>query len=463
MRFRFLPLLAVAGVFGAGVVWARTSGAPFWLSASRVSTDPDPIPVARAPYDPTLVHKNLEFSASQARTDPGNAIFAAQLAAGYLDSYRETGDSADATRAEQAARASLAIRTNRNGDALFQLSRALLTQHRFAEALKYARFASTKDPVGLRQCADIEMELGDYQAAARDIEACKAIARADALQLAALPNNVHADKPEDDPAFLSLEARLNELHGDSVGQLRLLSQATKLADANMDMPVESIAWFHERLGRCLSMMGRLDEAHASYLVGLKAFPRDYRTLAALAHLEAARGNWPKTIEWGTRAARIVPSPETLALLGDANAALGQQSRAASQYRLVEQIGGLARAQGVLYDRQLALFYADHGRHLSDAVTIARGELAARHDIYAYDTLAWTLFKANRLEEAASNAKRATQFGTRDASLWFHAGEIAAAQGQKVLARTYLERALAINPQFHPSQPQAARATLAQLK
>jgi len=463
MRFRFLPLLAVAGVFGAGVLWAKASGAPFWLPASPKSTDPDPITVARAPYDPTLVHKSLEFSASQARRDPGNAIFLAQLAAGYLDSYRETGDSADATRAEQAARASLKARTNHNGDAMFQLSRALLTQHRFSEALKYARLDAGKDPVGLRQCADIEMELGDYDAAHRDIESCKAIARADAIQLAALPNHVQADKPENDPAFLSLEARLNELHGDSAGQLRLLWQATHLADANMEMPVESIAWFHERLGRCLFMMGRLDEAHASYLVGLQAFPRDYRTLAALAHLEAARGNWPKAIEWGTRGARIVPSPETLALLGDAYAALGQQGRAASQYRLVEQIGGLARAQGVLYDRQLALFYADHGRHLSDAVAIARGELRTRHDIYAYDTLAWTLFKANRLEEAALSAKRATQFGTRDASLWFHAGEIAAARGQTAPARTYLERALSINPQFHPTQPQAAHETLAQLK
>jgi len=463
MKFRFLPLLAVAGMFGVGVLWAKASGAPFWLPASPISSDPDPIPVARAPYDPTLVHKSLEFYAAQTRYDPGNAIFLAQLAAQYLDSYRETGDSADATRAEQAARASLAARTNHNGDAMFQLSRALLTQHRFSEALKYARLDAANDPTGLRECADIEMELGDYDAAQRDIESCKAIAKADAIQLAALPNNVKADKPEDDPAFLTLEARLNELHGDTEGQLRLLSQATKLADANIEMPVESIAWFHERLGRCLFMMGRLDEAHASYLVGLQAFPRDYRTLAALAHLEAARGNWAKTIEWGTRAAQIVPSPETLALLGDAYAALGQQSRAAAQYRLVEQIGGLARAQGVLYDRQLSLFYADHGRHLSEAVTIARGELRARHDIYAYDTLAWTLFKANRLEEAAQNAKRATQFGTRDASLWFHAGEIAAAQGQTALARTYLERALAINPQFHPTQPATARETLARLK
>ncbi len=369
-------------------------------------------------------------------------MFRALLAGQYLENYRETGDSADALRAEQAARASLAIHTRRNSAAYFQLSRALLTQHRFGEALQNARLAAREDPIGFRECADLEFELGDYESAARDLRKSPAQGQ--------------------DPAFLALASRFNELHGDSRGQVALLQQAVKQADANIDIPVQSVAWFHERLGRALGMTGRLDEAEKSYRAGLQFFPRDYRTMLALAHLYAARGDWKRSIEWGQKAAAIVPAPETLALLGDDYNALGLPEKARAQFRLVEQIGALSLAQGVIYDRQRAMYYADHNRNAQEAVRLARGELRFRHDIYTFDTLAWTLFKAGRVGEAETYSKRALAFGTRDASLFFHAGMIAAAQKKSALARTYLARALEINPFFHPTQPALARQTLGRL-
>ncbi len=455
---RFFPILAAACTLGGALVWAKVSGSslllppPPALSTARV----------RAPYDPSAVHKLLEFDAKQARSDPGNAIFGANLAAQYLESYRETGDAADATRAEAAARASLKIRTHGNSAAFFVLARALLTQHRFAEALVAARRASLGDPVGLRQCADIEIELGDYAAAARDINASQKLVEASAHEVALARGDARSAKPDEDPAVLTLVARLRELHGDTKGQLTLLTRAAQLADADADLPAATVAWFHERLGRCLFMTGRLDEARVQYRAGLSVFPRDYRTLAALAHLCAARGDWKGALDWGQKAANIVPAPETLALLGDAHAALGQSAQAAAQYKLVEQIGALGQAQGILYDRQRALYYADHDRNPAQAVALARGELRVRHDIYADDALAWTLCKAGRAGEAAPFAARALRFGTRDASLFFHAGMIAAALGDKAHARLNLTCALQVNPFFHPTQPATARAALAHL-
>ena len=158
----------------------------------------------------------------------------------------------------------------------------------------------------------------------------------------------------------------------------------------------------------------------------------------------------------------MPAPDTLALLGDARAALGETAKAKSQFALVEKIGVLSEANGALYDRQRAIYYADHDLKPAQAVQLARAELGVRHDIYAYDTLAWTLFKAGQLDEAAANSSKALKWGTRDAQLWFHAGMIAAARGQKSAAKRDLETALSINPQFAPSQPQQARATLARL-
>ncbi len=395
----------------------------------------------RAPYDPQLGQRNLQFWAQKSKGDSIDAISRAQLAHWYLESYRETGDAADITRAEQAARASLAIRAS--DAALLQLARALLNQHRFAEALVYARRAALVNPDGYRLIADLEYEMGDYLAAEKD------------ARLAPPQNN-------NDPAFYALMSRFSELRGDTKSQLDLLTRATAQADSSLDASAQSISWFHERRGRALFMSGDLDGAERSYKRALEVFPRDYRTMAALARLYAARGDWKNTLKWGERAAAIVPAPDTLALLGDAHAALGEASLAQAKFGLVEKIGVLSEANGALYDRQRAIYYADHGIKPDEAVRLARAELKSRHDIYAYDTLAWTLFKAGRLDEAAANSDKALKWNTRDAQLWFHAGMIAAARGQKAQTKRDLERALSINAQWAPSQPQQARATLARL-
>src|SRR4051812_37774071 len=100
-----VPVLGLGCVLGAGA-----------LAAARLRPAPAPQApmqpqiVARAPYDPNLVHDTLEFYAKLAKADPQGAIAQASLAHWYLESYRETGDMADTKRAEQAARRSLALR-----------------------------------------------------------------------------------------------------------------------------------------------------------------------------------------------------------------------------------------------------------------------------------------------------------------------------------------------------------------
>jgi Tfp pilus assembly protein PilF len=58
---------------------------------------------------------------------------------------------------------------------------------------------------------------------------------------------------------------------------------------------------------------------------------------------------------------------------------------------------------------------------------------------------------------------ALRLNTQDARLYYHAGMIALAQGQKADARQYLERALTINPYFSPLQATEATALLATLE
>jgi tetratricopeptide (TPR) repeat protein len=415
--------------------------------SARVETlQPVALPVERPPYDPALTQKTLEFWAWKARQDPKAAIEYGKLAGVYLQRCRETGDIADAIKGEQAARRSLAIRTRNNYAAYDALALSLLTQHRFREAAGIAERAAAARPddaEALYLAIEARIEMGDYGQAEQQL------------------NLLHgAANNEEESAFSdALRARLCEMNGRPQGALDYLHAAQKQADQNSDLSRPAVAWFHMRRGDILLAMGRLPEAESAYGEALNLFPRDYKTMTSLCRLHACRHEWQEAILWGSRAAEIVPAPDTLALLGDAYAATARKAEAATQYRLIDAIAGIARAQGNVYDRQRALYYADHDRSLPQALMLARRELAIRHDVYAYDTLAWAAYKNRRYDEAERAAERALARGTQDALFYYHAGRIALANGQSQHGRELLARALAINAQFHPYYADAARATL----
>src|SRR5437868_3509031 len=129
-RSAILMLVPIVGIVG----WAR-NGHP-----SRSA--PVALVQERAPYDPNTVYQKIVFFERRARSDPRGALARVLLAGAYLQHCRETGDLADAVRAERAARESLAIRVRHNVAARDMLGLSLFTQHRFAEALAEAKRAS---------------------------------------------------------------------------------------------------------------------------------------------------------------------------------------------------------------------------------------------------------------------------------------------------------------------------------
>ncbi|VAW31852.1 hypothetical protein MNBD_CHLOROFLEXI01-4213 [hydrothermal vent metagenome] len=83
----------------------------------------------------------------------------------------------------------------------------------------------------------------------------------------------------------------------------------------------------------------------------------------------------------------------------------------------------------------------------------------RADVYGYDTVAWTLYKNGRFDEAAVASEQALAQGTDEALFYYHAGMIAAAQGNNELAKRQLNLALELNPNFDFLQAQIALAIL----
>ncbi len=95
----------------------------------------------------------------------------------------------------------------------------------------------------------------------------------------------------------------------------------------------------------------------------------------------------------------------------------------------------------------------------EAYANAKKEYEVRRDVYGADALAWTALKANKIDEAKVAIRDALSLGTQDARLFYHAGMIARARGDKSSARDYLQRAIKLNPQFDPLQAAVARKAL----
>jgi tetratricopeptide (TPR) repeat protein len=378
------------------------------------------------------------------RRNPDDARAHYRLGDGYVARARETGDVADFGRAERALRRAVALAPD-HAPAVRHLAYVLYSRHAFAEAAVEAARAIALDPsdgAAHGILGDAALEVGQYDAAARAYRRMMELGQD--LHAYARRAGLSSVRGEVDAAIADLERAVDE--GRRAGR-----------------PRESIAWAQWQLGSDHYAAGRLIESEAAFEAALRTFPGYHRASAGLAQVRAAQGRYDAAVELYTKALAVVPLPEYAAALGDVHARQGRTADARRQYDLVEYIGRLGALNQALYNRELALFLADHDMKLDEALTLARKELEVRRDIYAWDVLAWALLKNDRPEEAKAAITEALRLGTRDARLFFHAGMIHARLGELPRARDYLARALATNPYFHLGQVELATRTLREIE
>ena len=435
MKLRFIVVTA-----GAAVALMGLAGQNRLAARSRDARTPTP---TMSPAE-QLRQRELQILGwtKALDADSSSAIALGQLAGLYLQRGRESGNYEDFGRAELLARRSLSARTNRNGKSYVTLASSLLAQHRFAEAMEAAKIVVALEPDVPQYRAllgETQLELGDYRGAR--------------VSMASLhPVRTHL-------SIAPRLARLAEVTGRTAQARKLLRDARNAALERPDLPPEQLAWFHLRLGEIEARAGRARSAREAFTSGLLIAPDDYRLLAALARLETTQGNTRKAVELAERSLAERLDPGTLGTLSEAYEIMGDTARAGETFRAMELA---VTAQPGAYHRAWAISLLDHNRRVPEVLARAREEIAIRKDIYGYDVLAWALFKQGLYVDARQAARQALRLATEDASLFYHAGMIEHALGDRAAARDYLERALTINSDFHPIQARIAGKTLALL-
>ena len=377
----------------------------------------------------SLSDRAIAQSQFKIRRHPNNPAGYYQLGDAYVQKSRESGDNSYLDLAEQALKKSLSLNPQQSG-VRRHLAHVLASRHDFEGAAAEAQKAIALDPTDM----DAHGVLGDaYLETGKPEQAEQAYKTMMTLK--------------ESLSSYSRRSGMKSLKGDASGAIADLKTAIELGKQEKQ-PKESIAWAQWQLGAEYYAIGKLAEAENEYLQALETYPKYYRSLAGLAQVRAAQERYPEAIELYREAINTVPMPEYVAALGDVHAKSGNQNEARKQYELVEYIGQLSALNKALYNRELAYFYADHDIKLQQGLELAQRELNYRRDIYAYDVMAWNLFKNGKAEEACEAVSQALKLGTQDAKLHYHAGMIYHRLGEKEKAREHLSRALTINPHFH---------------
>lgn len=377
-----------------------------------------------APGDTAAYAARLE---RRVETSPEDAEGLALLGLAYQQRARETGDPGFYPRAEEALHRSLRLVTA-NDLGLTGLAALAASRHRFPEARRLARRALSLNPYSapaLGILGDAQVETGDYDGAFATFD-----------EMAALKPTV---------ASYARIAYAREL----LGRTGAAVEAMKLAVSAAASTSEPAAWALVELGNLYYNSGRLRPAERAYREALARFPDYHRAQAALARVEAARGQVDGAVALYERALEAVPQPEYAARLAETLAAAGRDEEAAEAYELVNAMQRLLAANGARTELETALVDLDRDVNVADALARARGAYAERRSIEAEDVLAWALYRNGRCQEALRHSERSLRLGTRDALKLFHRGMIERCLGSTAGARTAFRAALDINPFFSP--------------
>jgi tetratricopeptide (TPR) repeat protein len=333
------------------------------------------------------------------RERPNDAGAAVLLAEALLREARVTSDGRRTARAGELLKAVLKESPGYY-DALRMLGAISLSQHRFREALEIGRRARDlrpNDAWNYGIIGDALIELGEYEQAFEAIDTMVGM------------------RPS--AAAYARVAYARELQGDLGGALEAMQMAVQ-ATASRDP--EAQAWYQSQVGELYLRIGKPDSAEHEYRRATFIFPNYPLAMVGQGKVKAARGDREGALTAFLDQLKRTPTLDLAARIGDLYAQQGNSAQAEHYYQLAEDLAGPGIAQT---EAHLALFLAEHDRKVPDAIAMAQAVAATRQDIFTNDALAWTYYKAGRLEDAHAASQRALRTGTRDAQILSHASEI----------------------------------------
>ena len=364
--------------------------------------------------------KAVEYYRDEIRKHPETVKNYLELAQLYLQEARVTGRHREYMPKARYLIDETLNRDPQNFDARMIKGTMLMTMHHFGEARELAEDAVKQNPhsaIGYGVLCDALVESGRYEEAVKTCDQMLSV------------------RP--DLRSYARASYLRELHGDNPGAVDAMKMA---ADAGV-YGQENRAWALYNLGKLFLNQGNLDTAAYIFKGILEERPDYAYAMSGLAQVRRAKGETQGAVDLVTKAYQQTPEHVFVEQLADIYRATGQTQSADGVAKIVLQAFEQHEKDGWNINREYAMFCANHGMNLKEALDRAKNEFDLRPDnIDVLETYAWTLYKNGKGAEAVPYIEKAMRLRTRSFTLHYHAGAIYAAAGIKDSADAYFARA-----------------------
>ncbi|BAY23506.1 TPR domain protein [Calothrix sp. NIES-2100] len=387
------------------------------------------------------LQQEITFYQEKVRENPDSGLNLTALAQTYLKMAKATGESNWYLLAEQAAKRSLSHLPFNNQGAIIVLARVAQARHDFTQAIRLAEQVLKLQPSNDNAIAILvtsNLAMGNLPPAKT---------AADQL-VNKLPSQGN----------LTLQALVLVAQGQDKAAIETFQYALAAEEPG---ELGTSAWTRVLLGQFYYKHGQLELAENLYKEALRILPRYPLALLHLAELETRKGNY-QTAE--SLYAQVLPNSQKSATIFDHAVLRGKaklqqlQGNEAEARQLLNQAEILLRQENATghtngsfgHRRELArlLLEKNHPQDTAEALSLMQAEINIRRDAQTLDTLAWALLRSGRLADAQAKIQAALQLGTKDAGIFYRAGIIAKALGNKEQALNYEKLAQTVDPTFN---------------
>ncbi len=314
--------------------------------------------------------------------------------------------------------------------AILWSAKVMMAQHQFADALKLIGEgipADSQSPADLAIIVDCHLDMGNVDQAKVVLE-----------QLAKL---------EKSPPIDARLARLAELTGNREKAIQIVRSSLDTVKAGSADETEW-HWYQWRLAGLVFDSGDLDESELLVQKILDDSANDERASILLARIAFAKNQVSRAQGLLEQVVKLHPSPPVLAMLGDLFQHQGEKVKATECWgkaeELIREEAAIAKAA---HAREAAIFFADHDRHVNEAMDLILLDRNQRKDFNTADAFAWILFKNQQWNEAAAEIKALMQKQSNDLLSLYHATKIHQALGNIDAAKGHLQKVVDVNPRF----------------
>jgi len=387
------------------------------------------------------VHAEIDFWQLRLQKDTGSYVNMLELATNQFRLFRISGNMRALTLGDSLLKRSSAKLSNSDPEILYSLSQNSITQHRFLSAASYTAAAekANGDPYTIRLLEfDINMELGRYKDAYRDLQGLKERSAFD---------------------YLVRRAKWEDHRGNLDAAIRLMEQAfVTIKDKKKSL----YCWTLSNLADMYGHAGRVEEAYQSYLAVLKIDPSNLYCLKGIAWIAYSYDNNATEAKHILRFILSQTSmPELKLVLAEI---ADSEGKAAEKKQWLSDFISTVSAPGYgdMYNKYLIRILADEPGETGKAVAMAEKELTNRFTPETCDWLAWAWYKNGELAKALDMAKGYVYKRTFEPEALMHTAFIYAAAGNKAVAKELLEECLQSSFELGPVATAAVKEKLEKL-